>query len=877
MNYPVNKLLEECFNEPMVNAVRKAYISLFEAVKPDHATRELLKSSLPEPPDGWDSTAYNNDGDEVVSARTHSKMSWVNALEAAIRNEFFHDGASALKFEPGVTRIAMGELGFWPRTLEDWRPPEERKETIYNKISSLKRIVREISSPAHKADFNVNLNGQSYDELYSVFGEASRGSYENTENADAFHTGGNGKKYRLVNIHNFREATDYSRFVSWCICSSSSYWTDYSNHNTRKCYFLLAEGFEDEPEVPGEGCPKDSYGESMIGFFVAPNGSISSCCCRWNYQHGGNSSMYNKDEISDLIGMPFDQACPPYSQEELEEKKTLSIPRIDAVKRKLARYAARHVTIDQLSRLLASDLDTRVFITDYHMPEHMHKLTISNNELDWETVIMDNLTLPMGDEEFESVTPVDSNIVKLSSSYNWSLDGEEHDEDDYYETQASGYFLYKNGCVVNAIDLSTSNIDEISLDEVGKTSFYIVSGEDSISELVDFATGNMPLDAEHGMTSSGNLVIVNEDLPEHKSRYDDSEFSVWKVDDKNGTISKVYQPEFGFKKYESTYTSDTLAGIIEADFGVHALKRDGSVVTLIEHGEYVKRLDNGGIVCYTNGTYKVFNADASNHFDFHELGFEVDRSLLRNAHLCVNKHTGEHILMVNGKPVMRDVKIELLGPENENEQEIAILKDGIVTFASLDNEGNVVKNFAHTMDHAGGERIVKMGYENGDWYPWIAFSKDNVINVYGKDSNEPIAGPYSEFNSHYVGAKYTCAKRSDSTYDLLDNHTGKPFQPQGFKDITTHAAFAALDTDKGFIALNRNDTYNDIAPLAVGTQGDGTKYLFGASESPIGPVDEVFRCRDKMFNKYTLVEKDHRIYTVMNGKLTEFKGQVLDK
>jgi hypothetical protein len=67
-------------------------------------------------------------------------------------------------------------------------------------------------------------------------------------------------------------------------------------------YFCIRKDFEQIDKIPGQNCPYDDYGLSMIAVSVNPDGSFGSCTCRWNHEHEATGMFMNPVELSKLLG-----------------------------------------------------------------------------------------------------------------------------------------------------------------------------------------------------------------------------------------------------------------------------------------------------------------------------------------------------------------------------------------------------------------------------------------------------------------------------------------------------------------------------------------------------------------------------------------------
>ena len=87
-----------------------------------------------------------------------------------------------------------------------------------------------------------------------------------------------------------------------------------------KVYCCLSNNWKNIKPEKNEGYPKDEYGLSMIFVFVSPEGELVNSNVRWNHGDGsfGNvDNMFTKSELSELVGVNFNQVFKPLTREEL--------------------------------------------------------------------------------------------------------------------------------------------------------------------------------------------------------------------------------------------------------------------------------------------------------------------------------------------------------------------------------------------------------------------------------------------------------------------------------------------------------------------------------------------------------------------------------
>ena len=200
---------------------------------------------------------------------------------------------NAAKFILGVTRM------FLDRQLTD-------ASTIQNLNETLKLLTQ-----GHFNEYDRNLNGMSAQDIISRFATAMKqmddqereelGNMQFTENGD----------YQIVRIDDFEQSSQYGQYTSWCVTHDENMFNSYTSNGLGQFYFCLRNGFENEPEQVGEGCPLDSYGLSMIAVSVDENGRLNTCTCRWNHDNGGNDNIMDAKQISQVIGRNFFEVFKP--------------------------------------------------------------------------------------------------------------------------------------------------------------------------------------------------------------------------------------------------------------------------------------------------------------------------------------------------------------------------------------------------------------------------------------------------------------------------------------------------------------------------------------------------------------------------------------
>ena len=201
---------------------------------------------------------------------------------------------NAAKFILGVTRM------FIDGQITDART-----------ISQLNTTLEYVSSDAHINEYDRNLNGMSAQDLIQRFAKAVSDDFEkNKTEINSMNFEGK-SQYNIVRIDTFEQAQQYGQYTSWCVTHDENMFDSYTNDGVGQFYFCLRQGFENEKAVKGENCPLDNYGLSMIAVSVDENGRLNTCTCRWNHDNGGNDSIMDPKQISEVIGMNFYQTFKP--------------------------------------------------------------------------------------------------------------------------------------------------------------------------------------------------------------------------------------------------------------------------------------------------------------------------------------------------------------------------------------------------------------------------------------------------------------------------------------------------------------------------------------------------------------------------------------
>ena len=180
-------------------------------------------------------------------------------------------------------------------------------------ISSLNQTLKYIVTPAHYNEYDRNLNGLSAQQVIDRFKQARTDDLEKdkAELGTAQYTGN--PEYEIVRIDSFKQAKQYGQYNDWCLAqpNGEDNYVQYTSNGVNQLYFILRDGFENEPRVKGENAPYDSYGLSMMTVIVDPEGMMTQSTTRWNHENDSNDSAFTPKQISEIIGRNFYEVFKP--------------------------------------------------------------------------------------------------------------------------------------------------------------------------------------------------------------------------------------------------------------------------------------------------------------------------------------------------------------------------------------------------------------------------------------------------------------------------------------------------------------------------------------------------------------------------------------
>ena len=798
----------------MAQAITEAHSALFEAGgSPQKKTRKAIRKLLPVPPDGWDSTAKHPDGSPFVSMHGN-ELTWDQVLETYIRGLFFDRSPVAPKFEPAVARIAFTELGEWPGDLMDFRDTRPAKVPL----SQFKKILGLLSGDAHVDEYDFNLNGLTYREMLSRFGQSSGQGTDDAEDTGRLN-------YEIRHIRNFTESSQYSgQNNNWCICNSKDYWNRYTARGVNTMYFLMTPDYmELEPEPHGENYPYDRYSLSMIGAVIDPEGGLAYCCLRRNHEHRLGDHELSSEQLGKLLGRPV-KAVLPY----IEPVQT--IPTIEFIKKQLA----------------AGKKPEEI----YGPPVNTVIPGLSEFQVDGDIIIVDTETwLPVLPEIPDDIYVLDDNTVALTLTV---------DENDWGDT-ITAWFIYSTGTHRRILvgyneddyesrEYGPGAIDYCDVTVIDNTKapgiYQVMNSRECFNTMLITLDEAGNLDSISGWHTTvqyfeKDRVFVMDADPDEWDSYEEAGLQITRVGE-DGSINTLF--------------NEIPKNAVKYEYG------DGKVNLIVENSD-------DEICLLHDGRFKINVApgygDLTTIHSFDSLALLVDESeetgkifSLKTLQFIVDDiPTNPLKIDKDGVFVQRD------GSKNMITEDGLLFTDGggakeianIYTPNTPIGLANPVLNVAYVQDMNGMRHFVD-----------IASRKD----IYGKPLPENADYPY---NAHlYVG------HTENSMYALydLDNR-----QVSGeFRKIDAQPEFVIMDrADDAMPDYNVIDT--DTGKFLFDTPLHGKPHtlcqdLSGYSDSGIRKVTRLYRVRDMvdkqrlMIGKFTLEKTPGQIHRQGEAKFS---------
>ena len=284
-----NKLLLEISNNAIETMIKNRYPKLHKFM--DLNTKDL-----------W----YHPNSLGITENTPKMKVKDYLRLQLLSRFGIAH-GEGPSEFTKGIVRIALYDLNMFSH--------QEDKEGI-NNFSSIIKYLHDNNTQ----EFDENLNGLSYNDLFEKYNEIANTSYEenNDDNIQTYDS-----DYTIVPINSYAEAHQYNKYCypndQWCVTYGACHYDSYTRGD-RRFYFCFKKGFEKLKPEMGPNCPLDEYGLSMISILVDSRGEPDVVTTRWNHSNRGENNPYFKtvEQIESVLGVPFYKTFKPLPQKEVK-------------------------------------------------------------------------------------------------------------------------------------------------------------------------------------------------------------------------------------------------------------------------------------------------------------------------------------------------------------------------------------------------------------------------------------------------------------------------------------------------------------------------------------------------------------------------------
>ena len=236
--------------------------------------------------------------------RNNNKFNW---------NETEIDNFVRIKLRNDITSLRDKQIGKF--TLGVTRMYFNNEISDASTINDLNTTLKLLS--AHLNEYDRNLNGLSAEELISKF-KQTRENNVKKEKQEINRMKFGVSDYEIVKIDSFNDAKKYYKYTNpnsrWCLTHMEDMYDSYTCDGMNQIYFCLKNGFENIKPVIGENAPLDEYGLSMLSIIVNEYGELAYCTCRWNHDNGGNDSIMNAVEISEIVNVNFYETFKPNSK-----------------------------------------------------------------------------------------------------------------------------------------------------------------------------------------------------------------------------------------------------------------------------------------------------------------------------------------------------------------------------------------------------------------------------------------------------------------------------------------------------------------------------------------------------------------------------------
>ena len=239
---------------------------------------------------------------------------WLKYLTYNFRHTFNLMQNSDMKYLYPFAKIAYYDLKF--DLTDDFQSERTELKQIIN-------LCKNNTGLFEKYIQGKDLNFKQLHDIFKPILDEIKNSEENIINNTEYKQNTN---YEIIEVKSFKLANEIGNYSGTedsgelCYTTDEQTWDDYTKNGLNKVYCCLSNNWKNIKPEKSENYPKDEYGLSMVFVFVSPEGELVNSNVRWN--HGDGSfrnvdNMFTKSELSELIGVNFNQVFKPISREEL--------------------------------------------------------------------------------------------------------------------------------------------------------------------------------------------------------------------------------------------------------------------------------------------------------------------------------------------------------------------------------------------------------------------------------------------------------------------------------------------------------------------------------------------------------------------------------
>jgi hypothetical protein len=239
---------------------------------------------------------------------------WLKYLTYNFRHTFNLMQNSDMKYLYPFAKIAYYDLKF--DLTDDFQAERTELKQIIN-------LCKKQTGLFEKYIQGKDLNFKQLHDIFKPILDEIKKSEENIINNTDYNKNTN---YEIIEVKSFKLANEIGNYSGvenggkLCYTETTQTWDSYTKNGLNKVYCCLSNNWKNIKPEKSEDYPKDEYGLSMIFVFVSPEGELVNSNVRWNHGDGsfGNvDNMFTKSELSELVGVNFNQVFKPISREEL--------------------------------------------------------------------------------------------------------------------------------------------------------------------------------------------------------------------------------------------------------------------------------------------------------------------------------------------------------------------------------------------------------------------------------------------------------------------------------------------------------------------------------------------------------------------------------